>query len=96
MSDRRARLISLCKAMKNRLATDSEVTHIVPIMVGNSAKTVALARDLRSEGYWVTAIRYPTVPKGSERLRISLTATLNEQSINELIDHYEKTLACKE
>lgn len=96
MSDRRARLMSLCVAMKNRLQTDGEVTHIIPIIVGNATQTVELARGLRQEGYWVTAIRYPTVPKGSERLRISLTAGLNEQSINELIDHYEKTLACKE
>jgi len=49
-------------------------TPIQPILIGDNAETVAVARGLWDEGLWVPAIRPPTVPQGTARLRVSLTA----------------------
>ncbi|MDQ8024308.1 MAG: 8-amino-7-oxononanoate synthase [Moraxellaceae bacterium] len=49
-------------------------TPIQPVIVGDNAETLALARALDDAGFWVPAIRPPTVPAGSARLRVSLTA----------------------
>jgi len=49
-------------------------TAIQPLVVGGNEAAVALARALRELGFWVPAIRPPTVPKGTARLRITLSA----------------------
>jgi len=48
--------------------------HIIPVIVGEETATLRLADSLRSAGFWVSAIRPPTVPAGSARLRLSLSA----------------------
>lgn len=47
---------------------------IVPIIVGDDDRALRLSRDARRAGYFVPAIRPPTVPEGSSRLRVSLSA----------------------
>lgn len=59
---------------------------IVPILIGEAARTVAKAADLRSEGFFVPAIRPPTVPEGTSRLRISLSASHDEATIASLVE----------
>ena len=49
-------------------------TAIQPIVIGADADAVALSEALRQRGFWVSAIRPPTVPEGSARLRVTLTA----------------------
>ena len=51
-------------------------THISPFIVGDNAKTLKLSNSLKSLGYFIPAIRPPTVPDGKARLRISLRADL--------------------
>lgn len=62
---------------------------IQPIMVGDPAATIAYAEQLKSLGVWVGAMRYPTVPKGSDRLRITLSSLHSEQDIDALCDALE-------
>lgn len=50
------------------------ITHIVPLLIGDNTKTLDVSEQLRSMGYYIPAIRPPTVPEGTSRLRISLTA----------------------
>lgn len=50
------------------------VSHIIPLIIGDNEKTVKVSEKLRSMGYYIPAIRPPTVPEGTSRLRISLTA----------------------
>ena len=48
--------------------------HIVPIMIGDAMRTMRLASDLRHRGFLVGGVRPPTVPVGTSRLRISVSA----------------------
>ncbi len=57
---------------------------IIPFIVGSSEKAVADSRKLFEQGFWVGAIRYPTVAKGTERLRITLMASHTEEQIKSL------------
>lgn len=52
----------------------ASTTHIIPILVGAEETALALAAALRAAGFWVPAIRPPTVPVGQSRLRLSLSA----------------------
>ena len=51
-------------------------SNIVPVLIGDATRTLSVAQQLRAQGYWVTAIRPPTVPQGSSRLRLSLNASM--------------------
>ena len=50
------------------------MSHIIPIIIGSNENTLKVTEKLKSEGYYIPAIRPPTVPIGTSRLRISLTA----------------------
>ncbi|HOI52752.1 MAG TPA: aminotransferase class I/II-fold pyridoxal phosphate-dependent enzyme, partial [Azonexus sp.] len=60
-------------------------TAIQPLIVGDNAAALALARRLWEKGLWVPAIRPPTVPQGTARLRISVSAAHTEADIAALI-----------
>ena len=61
------------------------ITAIQPLIVGENEATVALSKALWERGLWVPAIRPPTVPKGTARLRISLSAAHTAADIDQLI-----------
>ena len=64
-----------------RLESD---TAIQPIMVGSNETALQLARALDQFGYWIPAIRPPTVPKGKARLRMTLSAAHTKEQIEGL------------
>lgn len=59
---------------------------IQPIMIGSAAQTVQLSKKLRKHGILVSAIRPPTVPQDTARLRITLSALHTEQEVKRLLD----------
>lgn len=61
-------------------------SHIIPIPVGNAAKCTQVSNDLLEMGHYIQSINYPTVAKGSERLRVSVTPFHSEQMIDSLIE----------
>ncbi|HEH9413431.1 TPA: 8-amino-7-oxononanoate synthase [Aeromonas salmonicida] len=60
-------------------------TPIQPLLVGESSAALQLAARLRDRGVWVSAIRPPTVPAGTARLRITLSAAHSEQDVDRLL-----------
>lgn len=56
-------------------------THIIPILTGSNENTLLVSKKLKSLGYYIPAIRPPTVPKGTSRLRLSLTADTRLEDI---------------
>ena len=61
-------------------------TQILPIRVGDNAKALAFQRALEARGFLVSAIRPPTVPPGTARLRIVITAAHSNEDLDRLLD----------
>lgn len=61
-------------------------THIIPIITGSNENTLRVSEKLRAEGYYIPAIRPPTVPEGTSRLRISLTADTNIDDFKQVLE----------
>ncbi|MFQ5597691.1 MAG: 8-amino-7-oxononanoate synthase [Nitrospiria bacterium] len=70
--------------------TFTSETPIVPLRIGSNEKAIAFSEALLENHIYVPAIRSPTVPKGSERLRITLMATHTKEEIDRLLDQLEK------
>lgn len=88
---RRERLAQLSAKLAAALLTRRwrlvpSTTPIQPLIVGTNAEAVALSDALAAEGILVPAIRPPTVPEGTARLRISLSAAHSEQHVQRLIE----------
>ena len=88
---RRTRLSALIERFR-RHAAECQVplgpsrTPIQPIVLGSEAAVLAAQRELEAEGLLVIAIRPPTVPKGTARLRVALTAAHTESEIDQLAE----------
>jgi 8-amino-7-oxononanoate synthase len=63
----------------------TSVSPIVPVILGDEARALAASRELEARGFLVTAIRPPTVPAGTARLRVTLSATHEESQVDALI-----------
>lgn len=89
--ERRAALRARMAELKHQLAglpwtlLPSD-TPIQPLLIGGNAEALAVSAGLRARGIWVPAIRPPTVPPGSARLRIALSAAHQPQDIVRLAD----------
>jgi 8-amino-7-oxononanoate synthase len=86
---RRERVLQLSTLIPNdlrrsRFSSVSSVTPIIPIPVGESREAIALSARLRERGLLVPAIRPPTVPVGTARLRVSVTAAHTPEDITSL------------
>ncbi len=69
-------------------------TPIQPVLLGSAAAALAAQRTLAAAGYWVVAIRPPTVPPGSARLRVTLSAAHTEAEIDGLAEQLGRACAC--
>jgi 8-amino-7-oxononanoate synthase len=68
-------------------------TAIQPLLIGDNRHALALSEALRTRGILVAAIRPPTVPQGTARLRITLSAAHTEQDVEQLVGALHE-LAC--
>jgi 8-amino-7-oxononanoate synthase len=89
---RRERALALAQRLRNALGQPSQPSAIVPVPVGADAEAVRLAEALQQQGYDVRAVRPPTVPEGSARLRITTGAHLENAQIDALIQALTTTL----
>lgn len=79
------KLRKLVKSANDYIEREEE-TQIVPVVIGENDKTIKVAEYLKSKGFYVLAIRPPTVPVGSSRLRLSLTSDITFEEIKSVID----------
>jgi len=86
---RRARVTALADRLRAGLAgladCGASSTQIVPVILGENAPTLAASQALQTRGFDVRAIRHPTVPAGSARLRVAVNATHDEATIDALL-----------
>ena len=57
---------------------------IIPVPIGDEASAVSASAALRDAGYFVPAIRWPTVPRGEAMLRVTVMATHTDEQIDGL------------
>jgi 8-amino-7-oxononanoate synthase len=67
-------------------------THVVPVVVGHNETAMALADALFARGVLVHAIRPPTVPAGSARLRVTPMATHGDAHVDRALDAFAGAL----
>jgi 8-amino-7-oxononanoate synthase len=92
--ERRAHLQQRIQQLRHGLQALTQGTHwqlgtsrtaIQPLVVGSNEEALALMEALRTRGLWVPAIRPPTVPEGTARLRIALSAVHSESEVDRLL-----------
>ena len=91
--DLRHRVRSLARRLRERLDMPPDDAPIVPIVLGGNAAAVEAAARLQRAGYDVRAIRPPTVPAGTARLRISLNARLTAAEVDRFASILQKELS---
>lgn len=94
-SKRRARLHQLIQSWQDDMTFSSwkkvsSCTPIQPVILGSNAHALMAAKLLDEAGYWIPAIRPPTVPLGSARLRITFSANHSVDDVRKLIETLKK------
>jgi 8-amino-7-oxononanoate synthase len=92
MKTEREHLQQITKHLRDKLA-DYDIlgdTHIIPILTGDNDKCIRLAMQMQSKGIWAMPVRYPSVPAGRARIRLSLTAAMSYEQTDMV---YESILA---
>jgi len=95
---RRRQLQLNCDRLRRRLAqadiaTAPSTTHILPVVLGDNARTMAVCEQLLARGYYAQGIRHPSVPRNTARLRITPMATHSEDEIDGLADAIAESVA---
>jgi 8-amino-7-oxononanoate synthase len=72
------------------LCVPPSTTPIQPVVIGDEASAVAASEALRSQGLWIPAIRPPTVPAGTSRLRITFSAAHDDADVDRLIEALDR------
>jgi 8-amino-7-oxononanoate synthase len=95
---RRAHVARLAARFRNEVRTlgyetGASTTQIVPVIVGTADAALALSGRLRESGLWATAIRPPTVPQGTARVRFAFCAGHNEDDVDAVLDVLAKAQA---
>ncbi len=88
---RRKQLQANAQRLRSRLAaheisTAPSATHIVPVSIGDNARTMRVCERLLERGFYAQGIRFPSVPEGSARLRLTPMATHREEELDALSD----------
>ncbi len=86
--DRRRRLQMLADRVRSAVSSEGNInassTQIIPFLTYDNERAVHACRYFKERGLYVMPIRHPTVPKGTARLRISLSAALSDEECDKL------------
>lgn len=81
------------RALAEVLGIEGSGSQILPIPIGDNGRAVRIAARMRAEGYDVRAIRPPTVPEGTARLRIAITLNADRAAIVQMLQQLKITIA---
>ena len=92
---RRRQLLERASAIRGELTRQGwdvtpSVSQIIPVRVGDPKAAIDMADELREQGFWVPAIRPPSVPVGGSLLRISLSYAHDDSMVKELIAAFSR------
>jgi len=95
---RQQRVRELAKRVRRHLSADSPPSDspIIPVILGSESKAIEISEKLQQNGLLVPAIRPPTVPRGTSRLRITLSCEHTDQQVERLLDVLSKTLELRQ
>lgn len=87
------RQVALAAAELSRMAPDMKISgsQIQPILIGEEARALRLAATLQQQGFDIRAVRPPTVPAGTSRLRLSITLNASEQDLHGFLEALESS-----
>ncbi len=95
----RAHLREIASLLRAELAATgvpcgSSTTHIVPVLLGSNERALHVAAQLQANGFAAKAIRPPTVPAGSSRVRLSLTCKITAEDIQRIVEVIRAAVEC--
>jgi 8-amino-7-oxononanoate synthase len=94
--ERRERLAALVRfaglELRRRCRIEPSGSHIIPVIIGADSAAVAMAAALQRKGYDIRAIRPPTVPEGTARLRLAVTLNVDEATVADLFEALSEQL----
>jgi 8-amino-7-oxononanoate synthase len=91
--ERRARPRELAQRFTQAMNLPQAQSAIVPLAVGEAAEALRLSAALEARGVLVVAIRPPTVPEGTARLRFAFSAAHSQAQVDDLIEALRETLS---
>jgi len=93
---RRAALAARVARVRDQLSATCGLTpsptHIQPVVVGTDSRAVSLAERMQASGYDIRAIRPPTVPEGTARLRIVVTLNVDDATTDAMLSDLAQAL----
>jgi 8-amino-7-oxononanoate synthase len=95
--ERREKLLHLSKYLRealneNGISVPSDNSQLIPVVIGISEKAVKIAGALQAKGFDVRAIRPPTVPENTSRLRVSLNTNLTGKILEDFVSALKEEL----
>ncbi|HWT62491.1 MAG TPA: 8-amino-7-oxononanoate synthase [Ochrobactrum sp.] len=78
--------------LTRRLGIAPSGSHIQPIIIGSNTQALQIANALQMQGFDIRAIRPPTVPEGTARLRLSITLNVDQQQISQMLECLAATM----
>ncbi|WP_374397162.1 8-amino-7-oxononanoate synthase [Sphingopyxis sp.] len=94
--ERQGRLHGLIRRAEARLAAlglPASESQIIPVVIGDNARTMRIAAALQADGFDIRGIRPPTVPHGTARLRIAITLNVGEREIDAMTESLSAAMA---
>ena len=81
------------EALAATLGVAGSGSQILPVMIGDNGRAVRIAARMRAEGYDIRAIRPPTVPEGTARLRLAITLNVDRPTILSMLERLKIAIA---